>query len=107
MLTKMLVAIGSIVLLPAVAQAPVQSIAPKDIDLNLLNCGEFIKSDPETSKRIMFWLGGYYTYEDDSAVIGVAKLEGKERQIKQYCADNQDLPMSSASEIFMDKKFSQ
>jgi hypothetical protein len=104
MFAKMLVAIASIVLLPAAAEVPTP-IAPQDIDLNVLKCGDFIKSDPEAARRIMFWLGGYYTYEDDMAVIAVGKLDGKERQIKQYCADNQNLSVLDASGIFMDKKY--
>jgi hypothetical protein len=105
MFTKMLVAVASIVLLPAAAEVPAPSTAPQDIDLNVLNCGDFIKSDPEAARRIMFWLAGYYTYEDDTAIIAIGKLDGKERQLRQYCADNQSLSVLSASEIFMDKKF--
>jgi len=104
MFAKMLVAVASIVLLPAAAQVPAPS-AVQDIDLNALNCGDFLKSDPEAAKRIMFWLAGYYTYEDDTAIIAVGKLDGKERQLKQYCADNQSLSVLDASAIFMDKKF--
>src|ERR1700684_207442 len=68
MFAKILVAIASIALLPAAAQVPAPSAAAADIDLNALKCGDFIKSDPESAKRIMFWLAGYYTYEDDTAV---------------------------------------
>jgi hypothetical protein len=105
MFAKLVVTMASIVLLPASAQTPAQPVAVQDIDLASLKCGEFIKGDAEATTRIMFWLGGYYTYEDDSAVIGVAKLKDKERQLKQYCADNSAIPLITASEIFMDKKF--
>jgi hypothetical protein len=105
MFAKVMVTIASIILLPAAAQTPTQPIGVQDIDLGSFKCGDFIKGDAEATTRIMFWLGGYYTYEDDSAVIGVAKLKDKERQLKQYCADNSAIPLITASEIFMDKKF--
>ena len=105
MFTKMLVVIASIVVLPAAAEVQPSSAGPQDIDLNALKCGDFIKSDPEAARRIMFWLAGYYTYEDDTAIIAVGKLDGKERQLIQYCADNQNLSVLDASGIFMDKKY--
>jgi hypothetical protein len=105
MFAKLIVTIASIGLLPASAQTLAPPAVVQDIDLASLKCGEFIKGDAEATTKIMFWLGGYYTYEDDSAVIGVGKLKDKERQLKQYCTENQGIPLITASEIFMDKKF--
>ena len=88
--------LGSIAPLPTAAQ---------DVNLALLKCAEFLKSDPEATKIIMLWLAGYYTYEGDPTVIGLGTLKRKEQQIKQYCIDNETMSLISASEIFMDKKY--
>ena len=55
----------------------------------------------------MLWLSGYFTYDDDVPIIDISKIKNKENQLKQYCADNQDLTLLEASEIFMDKKYNQ
>jgi hypothetical protein len=82
------------------------STAAQDIDLASLKCADFLKSDPETTKIVVLWLGGYYTYEDDPTVISLGRLKNKEQQLKQYCIDNQTMSLISAAEIFMDKKYS-
>jgi acid stress chaperone HdeB len=96
MLIAAAVGLGSIAPLPTAAQ---------DIDLASLKCTDFLKSDAETTRTIMLWMAGYYTYEDDPTVISPATLKRKEQQIKQYCADNQTMSLISAAEIFMDKKY--
>lgn len=110
MFTRTLIAamigLGSIAPLPAAAQSTtIQSTTPQEIDLSQFKCEEFLKGDPETSKTIMFWLAGYYTYEDDPTIISLGKLKDKEQQIRLYCSDNPDTSLISASEIFMDKKY--
>jgi hypothetical protein len=81
------------------------STAAQDIDLTSLRCTDFLQSDAETTRTILLWMAGYYTYEDDPTVIGLGTLKRKEQQMKQYCADNQTVSLISASEIFMDKKY--
>jgi HdeA/HdeB family len=77
----------------------------QEIDLTTLKCGDFINGSQEAATNIMFWLNGYFTYEEDPPVINISKMKNKEGQLKQYCADNQSLPILEASEIFMDKKY--
>ena len=86
--------------------APLSSVA-QEIDMTSLKCREFVNSKQETATNIMFWLSGYFTYEDDAPIINIAKIKNKENQLKQYCTDNQDLSILEASEIFMDKKYNQ
>jgi HdeA/HdeB family len=87
------------------AAGPISANTPQEIDLASLKCSEFLSSDQDTSTKIMFWLGGYYTYDDDSPVMNTKKISEKAQQIKQYCADNASVTLISASEIFMDKKY--
>jgi acid stress chaperone HdeB len=86
--------------------APLSSQA-QEIDMTSLKCREFVNSKQETATNIMLWLSGYFTYEDDAPIINISKIKNKENQLKQYCADNQDLTLLEASEIFMDKKYNQ
>jgi len=84
--------------------APPSSFA-QEIDMKVLNCSDFVKSNQEAVTKIMLWLSGYFTYEDDPPIIDLSKIRNKESQLKQYCADNPLLPLLEASEIFMDKKY--
>jgi hypothetical protein len=77
----------------------------QETDLESMKCSQFLSGNQDTRNNIMYWLSGYYTYEDDPPIINGAKLKSKEIQLKQYCADNQDLPLLDASEIFLDKKY--
>jgi acid stress chaperone HdeB len=70
--------------------APLSSKA-QEIDMTSLKCREFVNSKQETATNIMLWLSGYFTYEDDAQIINISKIKNKENQLKQYCADNQDL----------------
>jgi acid stress chaperone HdeB len=84
---------------------PISALAQDDLELSSLTCSDFLSSDADTASKIMFWLGGYYTYEDDPPIIGLKRIEDRGQQIKQYCADHPSMTLLSASEIFMDKKY--
>jgi hypothetical protein len=77
----------------------------QEINMGSLKCKDFTAGPQEQTTSIMFWLSGYYTYEDDAPLINLSQLKRKENQLRQYCQDNQDLPLLEASEIFMDKKY--
>jgi hypothetical protein len=77
----------------------------QEINMASLKCKDFTAGSQEQATSIMFWLSGYYTYEDDTPLINLSQLKRKENQLRQYCQDNQDLPLLEASEIFMDKKY--
>jgi hypothetical protein len=77
----------------------------QEIDMASLKCKDFTGSLQDQATSIMFWLNGYYTYEDDAPVINPTRLKSKENQLRQYCLDNESLPLLDASEIFMDKKY--
>ena len=100
------IGVSLVVPLPAAPQTPMPQSSPvQDIDLAILQCAEFLRSDAVITRSIVLWLAGFYTYEDDPTIISRAKLEEKERQIRQYCSEHQGLPLISVAEIFMDKKY--
>ena len=43
------------------------------LDVATIKCGDFIKYNKETIGNLMVWLSGYYTGEDDEAVIDFDK----------------------------------
>jgi len=96
--TVIAAALGFSLMVPA-------SCPAQEIDLTQLKCTDFIKSNQQTVASIMFWLSGYYTYEEDPPIINTSSIAAKESQVRQYCADNPLLPLLEASEIFMDKKY--
>jgi hypothetical protein len=80
-------------------------VGAQEIDMTSLKCKDFTGGPQDQATSIMFWLTGYYTYEDDAPVINLARLKSKQNQLRQYCLDNESLPLLDASEIFMDKKY--
>ena len=70
-----------------------------------MKCADFLKIAEPGAANIVTWLQGYYTYEDDQAVVDSDKVKLKEGQIKEYCADHADTDLLSVSAIFMDKKY--
>jgi hypothetical protein len=77
----------------------------QETNLAAVKCGDFLALSPQDSARIMTWLMGYFTYEDDPTIIDMAKEKIEETQIRQYCSDHKDLGVMDAADIFMDKKY--
>lgn len=83
----------------------IQRAAAQKMDLASIKCADFLKTSDPAASTMVTWLQGYYTYEDDPAVVDNDKVKLKESQIKEYCADHGDTDLVSASAIFMDKKY--
>ncbi len=82
-----------------------QTALAQKTDLASVKCADFLKTTEPAAANIVTWLQGYYTYEDDQAVVDNDKVKLKEGQIKEYCADHGDADLISVSAIFMDKKY--
>ena len=82
-----------------------QTAIAQKTDLASVKCADFLKTAEPEAANIVTWLQGYYTYEDDQAVVDSDKVKLKEGQIKEYCADHGDTDLLSVSSIFMDKKY--
>lgn len=83
----------------------VQSAFAQRTDLASIKCADFLKTSDPSAANIITWFQGYYTYEDDPAIVDNDKVKLKEAQIKEYCVDHGDTDLVSASAIFMDKKY--
>ena len=71
------------------------------VDLSTIKCKEFLESSKETIGYIMMWLDGYFTGEDDPAVVDFEKMKRKGMQLGEYCAKNPTHGLLTAAEDVM------
>lgn len=88
--------IAAALLCAAPAQAQV-------LDLSTIKCKEFIESGKETIGLVLMWLDGYYTGEDDPAVVDFGKLAKNGEKIGEYCAKNPTIGVGTAAEELFGK----
>jgi len=93
-------AIISAALLPTMTAALAED---SKIEMSKLTCAQFAAYNKDNMSIIMMWLEGYYTEEDDDAVIDFGKMAGDTAQLLIYCGDNPDTDIISASDEVMDK----
>jgi acid stress chaperone HdeB len=97
-LVKMISAV--LVAAALMAAAPVQA---QVIDLSTVRCKEFVDSRKDTINAILMWLEGYYTDEEDPAIIDFGKMKEKAEQLTTYCAQNPTIGIMTAAESVMAK----
>jgi hypothetical protein len=68
------------------------------IELSKLKCREFIDLPKDTVASITLWLDGYYTDQEDPAVLDLEKMKLKAEKLVAYCAQNPKLRVMSAAE---------
>jgi hypothetical protein len=52
---------------------------------------------------MMMWFEGYYTEDDDAAVVDFQKMAGDLAQVLIYCGNNPDADMLTATDGIMGK----
>jgi acid stress chaperone HdeB len=90
MLAKLVVVVA-VVLIATGADAQV-------VDLSTIKCREFIELPKDTANAVTMWLDGYYTDEEDPAVVDFDKLKGKAEKLGAYCAANPKMSLMTAAE---------
>jgi acid stress chaperone HdeB len=95
MLVK-LIALFVAVLVAASAHAQV-------VDLSTIKCKDFIELPKDTANAITTWLEGYFTDEEDPAVVDLDKLKGKTDKLGAFCAANPKMSLMTAAENVMAK----
>jgi acid stress chaperone HdeB len=85
-----------VLLLPDPASAQV-------VDLSTIKCKEFLDSSKATIGYIMMWLDGYFTGEDDPAVVDFDQMKQKGERLGEYCAMNPSHGLLTAAEEVMEK----
>ncbi len=77
--------------------------APQVVDLSTIRCKEFLGSGKETIAYTMMWLDGYFTGEDDPAVIDFKQMKQQGEKLGEYCAKNPTHGLLNAAEAVMGK----
>jgi acid stress chaperone HdeB len=70
----------------------------QQVELSTLRCRAFIDLPKETIANIAMWLDGYYTDEEDPAVIDFDKMKIKAEKLVAYCAQNPRVRVMTAAE---------
>jgi acid stress chaperone HdeB len=73
------------------------------INLATLKCKDFIELSKDTIATLTVWLDGYYTDEEDAAVLEPDKLKSKAEKLTTFCAQNPKLGLMMAAEGVMAK----
>jgi HdeA/HdeB family protein len=70
----------------------------QQVELSKLRCREFIDLPKETIANITLWLDGYYTDEEDPAVVDFDKVKAKADRLVAFCAQNPKSRVMTAAE---------
>jgi acid stress chaperone HdeB len=73
------------------------------VDLSTIKCKEFLDSGKETIGYIMMWLDGYFTSEDDPAVVDFDRMKREGEKLGEYCVKNPTHGLLTAAEEVMTK----
>lgn len=73
------------------------------VDLSTIKCKEILDTGKETIGYIMMWLDGYFTSEDDPAVVDFDRMKREGEKLGEYCAKNPTPGLLTAAEEVMTK----
>src|SRR5262245_27669729 len=73
------------------------------IGLSTMKCKEFIELPKDIIVTLTIWLDGYYTDEEDAAVVEFDKLRVKADKLVSFCAQNPKTGVLMAAENVMAK----
>jgi acid stress chaperone HdeB len=91
----------ALVLLALFATTPASA---QKLDISTIKCEEFVKSGKETIGNLLMWLSGYYSGEDDEAIIDFDKMAADGEKLGKLCAENPNLGLLTAAERIMSKE---
>jgi hypothetical protein len=68
------------------------------VELSKLRCRVFIDLPKDTIANITLWLDGYFTDEEDPAVVDFDQMKIKAEKLVAYCAQNPKMRVMTAAE---------
>jgi len=98
----MLVKIAGAILV-ATALLAAASADAQVVDLSTIKCKDFVELPKETVNAVTMWLDGYFTDEEDPAVVDLDKMRGKAEKLGAFCAANPKMSLMTAAENAMAK----
>lgn len=100
----MLVRVAVLVVAACLATAANAQVANAQVvDLSTIKCKDFIELPKDTVNAITMWLDGYYTDEEDPAVVDFDKLKAKAEKLNAFCVQNPRMGLMTAAENVMSK----
>jgi hypothetical protein len=75
----------------------------QSVDLSKIKCKEFTELPKETAYAITVWLDGYFTDEEDPAVVDFDRLKAMAEKIGAFCSQNPKMGLITAAESVMVK----
>lgn len=78
-------------------------LAAQAIDVSELTCKQLTDYSDEDKGTIMMWFEGYYTEEDEPAVIDFGKMAGHLAEMLIDCDANPDKKVVDAADAAMDE----
>lgn len=90
----------ALALLVVLAAGPASA---QKVDVSTIKCDDFVKSGKDTIGNLMMWLSGYYTGEDEEAIIDFDKMAADGEKLGRLCAENPALGLLTAAERIMSK----
>ncbi|MGV1015618.1 MAG: HdeA/HdeB family chaperone [Methyloceanibacter sp.] len=78
------------------------ALAAETIDVAELTCEQFTKYGDDNRGTMMMWFEGYYTEEDEPAVIDFGKMAGHLTELLIKCEANPDKKVLEFTEEIMD-----
>jgi acid stress chaperone HdeB len=98
----MLVRVAVLVVAAVLATAANAQVANAQVvDLSTIKCKDFVELPKETVNAVTMWLDGYYTDEEDPAVVDFDKMKGKADKLVAFCQANPKMGLMSAAESVM------
>jgi hypothetical protein len=91
------------VIFATVAALATASADGQVVDLSAIKCKDFIELPKDTVNAITMWLDGYYTDEEDPAVVDFDKLKTKGEKLAAFCVQNPRMGLMTAAESVMGK----
>ena len=92
--------VGALALLAFFAAAPASA---QKMGISTIKCEDFIKSGKDTIGNLMMRLSGYYSGEDDEAIIDFDKMAADGEKLGKLCGENPGLGLLTAAERIMSK----
>jgi acid stress chaperone HdeB len=75
----------------------------QSVDLSKIKCKDFIELPKDTAYAITVWLDGYFTDEEDPAVVNFDRLKAMAERVGSFCAQNPKMGLMGAAESVMVK----
>jgi acid stress chaperone HdeB len=93
----------AVALLVAAVLFAAEAANAQAVDLSKIKCKDFIELPKETAYAITVWLDGYFTDEEDPAIVDFDKLKAMAERVGAFCAQNPKMGLMGAAESVMVK----